>query len=49
MKAAHALAPLLLLAAAATDKQIAQTADVWAFEGYNLGLRKLPSGYRQGR
>jgi prolyl oligopeptidase len=32
-----------------TDKQIAQTADVWAFEGYNLGLRKLPSGYRQGR
>jgi prolyl oligopeptidase len=25
-----------------TDKQIAQTADVWAFEAYNLGLRKPP-------
>ena len=24
-----------------TDKQIAQTADVWAFEGYNLGLREV--------
>ena len=31
-----------------TDKQIAQTADVWAFEGYNLGLRKPPSRHRQG-
>jgi prolyl oligopeptidase len=25
-----------------TDKQIAQTADVWAFEGYNLGVRQPP-------
>jgi prolyl oligopeptidase len=25
-----------------TDKQIAQAADVWAFEGYNLGVRKPP-------
>ena len=29
-----------------TDKQIAQTADVWAFEGYNLGVRKLPRNAR---
>jgi prolyl oligopeptidase len=29
-----------------TDKQIAQTADVWAFEGYNLGLKKLPTKAR---
>jgi prolyl oligopeptidase len=29
-----------------TDKQIAQTADVWAFEGYSLGLRKLPGGHQ---
>lgn len=26
-----------------TDKQIAQTADVWAFEGYNLGVREPPA------
>jgi prolyl oligopeptidase len=26
-----------------TDKQIAQTADVWAFEAYTLGVRKPPS------
>ncbi|MGH8318377.1 MAG: prolyl oligopeptidase family serine peptidase [Steroidobacteraceae bacterium] len=25
-----------------TDKLIAQTADVWAFEAYNLGVRKAP-------
>ena len=25
-----------------TDKRIAQTADVWAFEAFNLGLRKPP-------
>jgi prolyl oligopeptidase len=25
-----------------TDKQIAQTADVWAFEAYNLGVRRPP-------
>lgn len=27
-----------------TDKRIAQTADVWAFEAYNLGLKHPPSG-----
>ncbi len=27
-----------------TDKRIAQTADVWAFEAYNLGIRKAPEG-----
>jgi len=27
-----------------TDKQIAQTADVWAFEAYSLGVRKPPAG-----
>jgi prolyl oligopeptidase len=26
-----------------TDKQIAQAADVWAFEGYSLGVRKPPA------
>ena len=26
-----------------TDKQIAQTADVWAFEAYNLGITAPPS------
>ncbi|MGH9488711.1 MAG: prolyl oligopeptidase family serine peptidase [Terriglobales bacterium] len=26
-----------------TDKQIAQTADVWAFEAFNLGIQKPPS------
>ena len=30
-----------------TDKQIAQTADVWAFEAYSLGLRRPP--HRAGR
>ncbi len=25
-----------------TDKRIAQTADVWAFVAWNLGLRKAP-------
>ena len=25
-----------------TDKEIAQTADVWAFEGWNLGIREVP-------
>ena len=29
-----------------TDKQIAQTADVWAFEAYNLGVRKPPAHSR---
>lgn len=29
-----------------TDKRIAQTADVWAFEAYNLGIEKAPA--RQG-
>lgn len=27
-----------------TDKEIAQTADVWAFEAYNLGITRPPSG-----
>ena len=27
-----------------TDKQIAQTADVWAFEAYSLGVRRPPAG-----
>ncbi|MGD8690742.1 MAG: prolyl oligopeptidase family serine peptidase, partial [Gammaproteobacteria bacterium] len=27
-----------------TNKRIAQTADVWAFEAYNLGIRKAPRG-----
>ena len=26
------------------DKQIAQTADVWSFEAYNLGIKSLPAG-----
>lgn len=26
-----------------TDKQIAQTADVWAFEAYNVGVRRPPA------
>ncbi|MGH8128482.1 MAG: prolyl oligopeptidase family serine peptidase [Gammaproteobacteria bacterium] len=26
-----------------TDKEIAQTADVWAFEAYNLGIKQTPS------
>ncbi len=26
-----------------TDKRIAQTADVWAFEAYNLGIKQVPS------
>ncbi len=26
-----------------TDKRIAQTTDVWAFEAYNLGIKKVPS------
>ncbi|MGH8200867.1 MAG: prolyl oligopeptidase family serine peptidase [Steroidobacteraceae bacterium] len=26
-----------------TDQQIAQAADVWAFEGYNLGVKKPPA------
>jgi prolyl oligopeptidase len=27
-----------------TDKQIRQTADVWAFEAWNLGVRQAPAG-----
>ena len=42
--------PILLRTTGATshvymplDKQIAQTADVWSFEAYNLGIRKAPA------
>lgn len=31
-----------------TDKRIAQTADVWAFEGYNLGIAQPPKTLRTG-
>jgi len=27
-----------------TDQEIQQDADVWAFEGWNIGVRKVPSG-----
>ena len=32
-----------------TDKQIAQTADVWAFEAYNLGIPRAPVAASAGR
>lgn len=31
-----------------TDKQIAQTVDVWAFEAYNLGVHAVPSSVTGG-
>ncbi|HYW34908.1 MAG TPA: prolyl oligopeptidase family serine peptidase [Balneolaceae bacterium] len=30
-----------------TDKQISQTADVWSFEAYNLGITKLPAKLKE--
>ena len=43
--------PILLLTTSGTahnympiDKEIAQTADIWSFEGYHLGIRTLPAG-----